>query len=32
MGPAEFASRVQAEYQNWGKVVKASGFSADTGQ
>lgn len=32
MGPAEFSARVQAEYQNWGKVVKASGFSADTGQ
>lgn len=29
LGPAEFASRVRAEDEHWGKVVKASGFVAD---
>lgn len=29
LAPAEFASRVRAEDEHWGKVVKASGFVAE---
>lgn len=29
MAPAEIAAKVKAEYDRWGPIVKASGFSAD---
>jgi len=30
MAPAEFAAMIKAQYDRWGPIVKASGFSADS--